>query len=190
MSIVTLPLPYQFFDGMVADAAPVMGNLNYIANQVNANGPSGGATITHINVNVPAVSLVTTTLIPLGTAAQTAVKSLDTLNEFNLTTGHFVPTVAGVYAMSVGGYALDAGATWVTAAGFRIALNGAQPNSWGDGNTVAAPTGVNGVVSIPTAMVMVQVGVGDVVTFNVYSGIFGVAGVSLNRANIIVNRIY
>ena len=37
MSIVTLPLPSQIADGQLADAVPVMGNMNYIAQQVNAN---------------------------------------------------------------------------------------------------------------------------------------------------------
>jgi hypothetical protein len=37
-AIVPLPLPFQIADGQVNDAAPVMGNLNYIANQVNTNG--------------------------------------------------------------------------------------------------------------------------------------------------------
>jgi hypothetical protein len=35
--IVVTPLPFQIADGQVNDAAPVMGNLNYIANQVNSN---------------------------------------------------------------------------------------------------------------------------------------------------------
>jgi len=37
MAIVTLPLPAQIADGQVIDAVPVMLDLNYIANQVNAN---------------------------------------------------------------------------------------------------------------------------------------------------------
>lgn len=36
-NIVTLPLPYQLMNGTVADATQVMGDLNYIATQVNAN---------------------------------------------------------------------------------------------------------------------------------------------------------
>jgi hypothetical protein len=35
--IVPLPLPSQLANGQLADAGPVMANLNYIANQVNAN---------------------------------------------------------------------------------------------------------------------------------------------------------
>lgn len=34
--VITLPLPNQILDGQLADAVPVMGNFNYIANQVNA----------------------------------------------------------------------------------------------------------------------------------------------------------
>lgn len=37
MAIVTLPLPNQIADGQTADAVPLMANMNYIANQVNAN---------------------------------------------------------------------------------------------------------------------------------------------------------
>lgn len=37
MDIVTMPLPYQIQDGQLADAVPVMGNFNYIANSVNAS---------------------------------------------------------------------------------------------------------------------------------------------------------
>jgi hypothetical protein len=47
MSIVTLPLPFQIVNGQTIDANPVMGDLNYIANQINANAlPLSGGSVT------------------------------------------------------------------------------------------------------------------------------------------------
>lgn len=41
-NIITLPLPYQLLPDTLADATQVMGDLNYIASQVNANTPTPG----------------------------------------------------------------------------------------------------------------------------------------------------
>lgn len=41
-AVVTLPLPYQLTPNTLADADQVMADLNYIANQVNANIPASG----------------------------------------------------------------------------------------------------------------------------------------------------
>lgn len=47
MAYITLPLPFQIANGQIEDAAPVMGNFNYIAAQVNANIPIVSATDTN-----------------------------------------------------------------------------------------------------------------------------------------------
>lgn len=41
-NIVVLPLPVQLANNTVADATQVMTDLNYLANQINANSPTPG----------------------------------------------------------------------------------------------------------------------------------------------------
>lgn len=59
-TVVALPLPYQLAANTLADAAQVMADLNYIANQVNANTPTAGQV--SVSANSTLLGYLTTVL--------------------------------------------------------------------------------------------------------------------------------
>ena len=107
MSIVALPLPYQIAAGQLEDAAPVMGNYNYIAAQVNANAVPNGSKVFVQGTSTTNFTSGVNTII----GTQSPTKLIDTLSEFNTSTGKFTPTVAGYYAISCASIQSKNGAT-------------------------------------------------------------------------------
>lgn len=55
LGIIIGPLPYQIADGQIIDAVPVMGDLNYMISQVNANAQPLAGAIGTVPVYVPVV---------------------------------------------------------------------------------------------------------------------------------------
>jgi hypothetical protein len=56
LGVIVGPLPNNIIDGTLIDAVPVMGNFNWIVNQVNANVPSSVPISTAITPWTPVVS--------------------------------------------------------------------------------------------------------------------------------------
>ena len=83
MTIVVLPLPYQLTPNTLADADQVMADLNYIANQVNANVVSPGqvyvssasSLLGYLNQVISAGSGVTLTILNPGGAEVLQISS-------------------------------------------------------------------------------------------------------------------
>lgn len=82
-TLVTLPLPYQLLPDTLADATQVMGDLNYIATQINANMPTPGQVKATANSTLmgylqqvlSAGSGITFTLLNPGAAEQIQISS-------------------------------------------------------------------------------------------------------------------
>src|SRR5208282_1765133 len=85
MSIITLPLPNQLADGQIGDAVPLMADLNYIANQVNANAQplAAGPVLAqwqYLGVNGTFISTTSFSVTGNYTAILTAGQKLQTIN--------------------------------------------------------------------------------------------------------------
>jgi hypothetical protein len=147
MPIVTLPLPIQLVDGTVADAVPVMADLNYIAQQVNLNAqPFGsvGAVEWQLLSATPTYVSATSFTVP-GDVTATLVKArrLKTTNTGGTVYSTVLTSVFGVGVTTVtlvnDSGVLDSGISVVNY-GILNSVNPSQPQRSGDTITFAHNT--------------------------------------------------